>query len=142
MSSAQKVRGRAILVAGILVLLVAGYFGIKQSIEPRHCPPTEKFFGGVKYNIEICISSDTERGYDYVRLRVYSAGRILVAQRRFVFLREMERVNELNYEDFGITYTDARDTEDHALPEIHTLKMPPTWLDWLSANINRLLLDP
>lgn len=123
----------------VLVLLVSGFVAFRLHTKELRCLPEQHIFGGKPYAIEVCHVGGGEL-HSNMRLRVYSEGGSLLAQRQFTFLDVPGNLNHLLYKDAEIAFTD--DDSDHSTlvtPKEHVLQMPPTWSDWLSANVARVL---
>lgn len=125
----------------VTVLALAGLLALRWQKPPRHCPPEEHAFAGQTYDIEVCYMG----GGDFhalMRLRVYSKQGGLLAQRSFTHLKVPgadTSLNTLDYQPSQITYSDAEPSDRDHIPPEYALKMPPTWWDWVTANVSRLL---
>jgi hypothetical protein len=131
--SIKTLKWMGIGVGGIYLLLV---ILINRGLEPA-CPLQEHTFQGKKYGVEVCWLGG-EYLYNDMRLRVYSAGGELLADRRFQKTSAAVGANldYMHFDDYQIRYSD--DTSDHrnvSNPEDRTLRVPPTWRDWMEARL-------
>jgi len=125
----------------LVVLALVSLSALRWQTSPRHCPPEEHAFAGQTYDIEVC-SMGGDDFHALLRLRVYSRQGELLAQRSFTQLKVPGADTSLNTLDFQpsqITYSDAEPSDRDHIPPEYALKMPPSWWDWVTANISRLL---
>lgn len=123
----------------MLALVVTSLVCVRWRAIPIHCPWEEHVFLGQTYSVEVCYVGGGDL-HSNMRLRIFSKDGSLVGQRGFTVLNVPGNLNYMHYRSDAIAYSD--DDSDHSslvVPKDRVLSMPPTWWDWMTANVSRLL---
>ncbi|MEJ8797576.1 hypothetical protein WKR88_14895 [Trinickia caryophylli] len=129
-------------IAFVLVIVIYAVLSVLDRIYPEkfyRCDKYtkllnggEKMYEGRRLNVVLCgTGPDKNRMNDKIRLQIFSENHSLLAQRKFFVDWDTNADRELVYSPDRVTYFDSSQENDY----VHSVRMPPTWWDWVKARL-------